>query len=363
MTDLTIPAGPDEVTRQWLTRALRSTSVISSTNIAGRQLERLGEGQGFVGQIYRFTLEYDTPEDGSPRSLVVKLSSSDRGLRLLTFELNQTEVRFYQEIAPQVQLRTPHLYYSAADPDTSKTVLLLEDIAGARAGDNVAGGSTNEARLAVRQIAGFHAHWWESRGLQEITWLPSITGQRLLDQKTFRRRWAIFTDKLGSRIPPSLRQAAKGFGNHAGLVKDRILRLPRTVIHGDYRLDNLFFGHAGTGFPLTVFDWQLTRVGPGPTDVAYFMAWCLEPEHRRRVEAGLLKDYHDSLVENGVRGYGFDQCQRDYRLSMFYPLVLLVTSGALLDFTSDRGGSLIAALIKRVNAAVADHRIGELLPG
>lgn len=357
MTEPIIPAGPDGITPQWLTQVLRSTRTVFHTNIMDCQSERLGEGQGFVGQIYRFTLEYDTPEDGSPRSLVAKLSSPDPGLRILTFELNLIELHFYQEISPQVQLCTPNLYYGAADPDTNKTVLLLEDIADARAGDNVAGCSTEEARLAIRQIGGFHAQWWESPRLQELPWLPSITGQRLLNPKTYQRRWAIFTDRFGCQIPPSLRQAAEGLGNHMGLIEDRIMGRPITMIHGDYRLDNLFFGHPGTGFPLTVFDWQLTRKGPGPMDIAYFMAWCLEPEHRRREETNLLKEYHDSLVKNGVRGYEFEQCQRDYRFSIFHPLAVLVTAGAVLDFNSER-----AILIERLNAIVADHGIGELLP-
>ena len=34
MTELTIPAGPDEVTSEWLTQALHSTGTISRTRIA-----------------------------------------------------------------------------------------------------------------------------------------------------------------------------------------------------------------------------------------------------------------------------------------------------------------------------------------
>ena len=362
MTELTIPAGPDEITPQWLTEALRSTGTLSHANIVGLQSERLGVGQGFVGQVYRFTLEYGTPEDGSPQSLVAKLSSPDPDLRALTFALNQSEFHFYQEIAPQVQLPTPGFYYGAVDPDSSKNVLLLEDISNARVGDNVAGCSTGEARLSVREIGGFHAQWWESTRFDELFWLRSISDQPRLNPERYRQRWGMFTEKFGDQLPPPLREVAEEFGNHVGHIGDRLMGRPSTIIHGDYRLDNLFFGRPGTGCPLTVFDWQLTAKGPGPADIAYFMAFCLEPEHRRREELGLLKDYHDSLVENGVRGYEFDQCRQDYRLAIFHPLAVLVSAGANLDFTSARGRALISVLIERVNAAVADHRIGELLP-
>ena len=97
--------------------------------------------------------------------------------------------------------------------------------------------------------------------------------------------------------------------------------------------------------------------GPGTEDVAYFLASGLEPERRRAAEIGLLKGYHETLVENGVRGYEFDECQRDYRLFMFRPLQVLVVAGANLDL----GSALLSAGIQRVSAAMADHRMDELL--
>ncbi|MCH7714147.1 MAG: DUF1679 domain-containing protein [Chloroflexi bacterium] len=361
MTELSMPAGPDEVTPEWLTQALRSTGTISRAKIVASQSERLGVGQGFVGQVYRFTLEYGTPEDSSPRSLVAKLSSPDPDLRALTFALNQTELHFYQEIAPQVQLPTPRLYYGAVDPDSSKSILLLEDISNAKVGDNVAGCSTEEARLAFQQIGGFHAQWWDNTGVDGLSWLRPVSGLPLFDPESYQHRWGMFTEKFGGQLPTPLGEVAEEFGNHAGHIGDRLMGRRTTMIHGDYRLDNLFFGHLGTGSALTVFDWQVPAKGPGPVDIAYFTAFCLEPEHRRREEMDLLKGYHDCLVENGVREYEFDQCRQDYRLSMFFPMARLVTAGAILDFSSARGRSLISALIERVNAAVADHRLGELL--
>ena len=57
MAELIIPAGPDEITPQWLTQALRSTGKITDTSIVGVQSDAIGQGQGFVGQVFRFTLE------------------------------------------------------------------------------------------------------------------------------------------------------------------------------------------------------------------------------------------------------------------------------------------------------------------
>jgi len=293
---------------------------------------------------------------------VAKLASADPDIRALTFELNRNEVHFYQEIAPQVKLPTPGLYYGAVDPDSRKSVLLLEEILNARVGDNVAGCSPEEAKLCLRQIGEFHAQWWASPGLDELSWLIPMNESRTFTPETYQRYWGMFNEKFGDRLPSPLREVAEEFGNHVGPIGDRLMARTNTMVHGDYRLDNLSFGDPGTGAPLTVFDWQVVAKGPGPADIAYFMARCLDPEHRLKEELGLLKDYHDCLVDNGVRGYEFDECLQDYRLAMFFPLARTVVAGAVLDFTSGRARSWISANIERLNAAVTDHRIGELLP-
>ena len=362
MTELAIPAGPDEVTSEWLTQSLRSAGMIARARIESFGWERIGQGQGFVGQLSRLRLEYETVEEGAPSSIVGKFSSAEPDIRMLTFPLNEREVRFYQEIAPKSELRTPSFYYGALDPDTGKSVLLLKDIVDARVGDNLAGCSVEQAELAIRHLAKFHATWWESSRLDEFPWLSNINDNAAIQQESYPQRWDRFTEKVGDQISAPFRKVAVHYGKHIVRIRGQAAERPTTMIHGDYRLDNLLFGLPGSDTSLVAIDWQLVGRGPGAQDVAYFLAFGLEPELRRAAEMGLLKGYHETLVENGVSGYGFDECQEDYRLAMFRPLHTLVNAGAILDFTSERGSALVSALVRRTSAAMADHRMGELLP-
>lgn len=361
MIILTIPARPDEVTAEWLTQVLRSTGTIAQARIGSFQQEDLGLGRGFVGQVSRFRLAYEVDEEGAPRSLVGKFSSPNPDLRAAMFGANETELRFYHEIAPLVELPTPRLYYGAVNPETSKSVLLLEDLSSEWGGDDVAGCSPGQEQLAIQHLAKFHATWWDNPRVDEFPWLPSINHNDSLLQEGYQRAWDIFAGKFGDHLPPSLREVAAQFVNNVAHIKNQLVNRPTTILHGDYRLDNLFFGPPQGGPPLIVIDWQAAHKGPGASDIAYFHAFCLEPEHRRAVERGLIKNYHEALVENGVRGYDFDQCLHDYRLSMFEPLGVLIMAGAYLDFASERGRALAAVGIQRLSAAMADHRMGELL--
>ncbi len=68
--------------------------------------------------------------------------------------------------------------------------------------------------------------------------------------------------------------------------------LPRTVpaqtrtsiVHGDYRIDNMIFAPAGPRV-LAVLDWELSTLGDPLADFSYFlMSWATEPEGRSGVK-------------------------------------------------------------------------------
>jgi aminoglycoside/choline kinase family phosphotransferase len=151
------------------------------------------------------------------------------------------------------------------------------------------------------------------------------------------------------------------FGKNFTNIRKRLAEPPRTIVHDDYRLDNLFFSSPEGGGSFAVIDWQLAQRGRGVSDVAYFLGFCLPVEQRRTMEMSLLKIYHSVLVENGVREYEFDQCLHDFRLSTLQVLFRVVTAGGLLDFTSERGRALVETLLQRSFTIMDDHNVGELM--
>ena len=199
MPDLQIPYGIEQVTSQWLTDALASTGVINSSTVISFDSERLGEGQGFAGQISRLTLTYNSQEDGAPLSLIAKFPATDSVVRAALNELSmyECEVRFYEEVAQQVDLSTPQCFYSATDREAGDHVLLLGDLAPALIGDNVAGCSNDDAKLAIREIAKFHAAFWESPRLTALDWIPTFDQSAETMQELYRRQWDPFLAKGG----------------------------------------------------------------------------------------------------------------------------------------------------------------------
>jgi aminoglycoside/choline kinase family phosphotransferase len=367
MPDLTIPAGPNDLSPEWLTDALRAGGVISGSKVTAIEKEILGEGAGFMGQLARVKLQYDNDAPDAPRSLIAKFPSNLPENRHVAdaFRFYEREIRFYEEIAGDVELRTPRCYYSGMDVEAGRYVLLIEDLDPARCGDQLMGCLEHEAALAITNLAKFHATWLENPRLSEIEWMPAIDApwytQAVVD--SYAQIWPQFLQRFGEKLSPQMVATGEKLGEKAGEIMQEMAAPPRTIIHGDYRLDNLFFGTEEGKPVLSVADWQIASRGRGVFDVAYFMSGGVPSDLRRANEMSLLEDYHRILTENGrSNGYGFEECLRDYRKSVVFCLVYPVIGGGSVDMGNERGVALWDTWLDRNVAAIEDLDAAELIP-
>ncbi|MGB2693854.1 MAG: oxidoreductase family protein [Dehalococcoidia bacterium] len=358
---------PEQVTADWLTEALRSTGTINASQVTSFEMKRnIAAGAGFMGELTHVTLEYDAAEPDAPKTLIAKFPARQQENRDVAnlFRFYERETRFYEEIAHKVELRTPHVYYSAFDPQTSHFVLLIEDLAWAILGDQMAGCAVEQAHLCVQNLAKFHATWWDSPAMEALDWMPYISDPAYSQavHGSYQQAWPAFQQVAADKLTPSRLDIGERFGKQIIDLMNRFGEKPRTIVHGDFRLDNLFFGKPNSADPLTVIDWQISSRARGVFDLAYFTCGTMPPEERRRAEMDLLKEYHGILVENGVRGYDFDACFADYRASVLFCLVYAVIGIGNLDLSNERGVGLFFTIMERTYTAIEDLNAQEFLP-
>jgi len=78
-------------------------------------------------------------------------------------------------------------------------------------------------------------------------------------------------------------------------------------------------------------------------------------------ERDLVRMYHDTLVERGVRGYEFDRCWLEYRRSVMFLIVYSVIAMGSIDLANERGVELFTTILKRTLAAIEDLKAYEVL--
>jgi hypothetical protein len=364
MKTMDIPAGPEQVTAEWLTDALRQNGVIRGSAVAGFDTKIVGEGSGFIGQLARLGLRYDRAEPGAPGALIAKFPGASEAGREIgnLFRFYEREIRFYEEIADRVDLRTPKRYHSAMDVGRGEYVLLLEDLAPAVVGDQVTGCSLAEARLAVEELARFHAAWWASPELKTMDWMLVVDDPvHQSAQQSYADAWQPFVENFAGGLSKEMLGIAERIGTKVIDLLHRFADEPWTIMHGDYRLDNMFFAPPGAPPSLAVVDWQITSRGRGIFDLAYFICGALAPEMRKSHEMELVRMYYDILQQRGVRGYTWERCLREYRTGALYLLVYVVISLGTLDSANERGVALFNAWLERATAAILDLNAAELL--
>ncbi len=353
---VTIPS-PDDLDGAWFTARLRDAG--HDVTVRGVQYEPIGTGQ--VGRCFRYSLDYASEHGGAPVSLVAKFSAIDpvsreSGRALRTY---LTETIFYRDIAAQVRVRVPHCYYAAIDDEGLEHVILMEDLAPGRQGDQIAGCSVEVARQAVLEIAGLHgptfndARWYALLGRVED---GPFADMKALYNSTLPG----FLDRFGERLDPGHVAVIERIGACRTCPMFDLSASPFSLEHYDYRLDNVIIDESVSPPRVTAVDWQSVRVGKPLNDVAYFLGSALEPEVRRAVEMDLLRDYHGMLARHGVTDFAFDACLREYRKGVFAGFAVTVVAAVLVEQTA-RGDAMFTAMARRYGQMAIDLAIDEFM--
>jgi hypothetical protein len=280
------------------------------------------------------------------------------GIATLTYE---TEVAFYRDLAATVDVSRPVCYFESIEPGTADVVLVLEDMAPAVQGDQIAGCGLAQAELVVDEAARLHGPRWGDASLLDHPWLATgLEGGPGIAQ-LYQFTWPQFVDRYRETLEPGAEDVGAVLAEH---IDDWVTREPGplTLTHGDYRLDNMLFGPRTipASRPLTIVDWQTVRLGCGTTDVSYFLGAGLDPATRRAHEHALVARYHQALEAYGVADYPFERCWEDYRRFSFAGYLMAVVASVLVGRT-ERGDQMFMAMANRHAAQVDDLGAAELL--
>jgi hypothetical protein len=354
-----VPARPSELNVEWLSACLRHAGVLGpSDRVAGFELERIGQGRGFAGQIARVAPRYEPAGVNAPASLIAKFASDHAGTREMMRSVDgyAREVRFYRALAPEIGVGTPRCYFAHYDPAAHECCLLLEDLAPAESVDGAQGYSLEQAQQVLEQLAAMHARHWNR--VDQLGWLQMDAALFANFRAGFMKGLPGLVERYRTQYPTLVRVAQQFvpfFSGDEVLAQTR--RPPLTLSHNDIHVDNIFLPsqHGGR---FAIIDWQSVAVSRfGTNDVARLLCMGMRPEQRRRHERALLRHYHRALCAHGVRGYSLRSLRLRYRAELV--AIVLVTVLVLdgVDFSEDEA----AERAGRVDAALADARASRLL--
>jgi hypothetical protein len=360
MSSSKVPQVIGDINAAWLTSALRDggrNDGIEGVEVDHVDVEPFGEGTAFLGSLARLHVIYSGETSGAPTSLIAKLPTTEPDAYQVGSFLRVwfREAMFYAHLASQlpVGVSVPTCRFNYVDERTGHTVLLLDDMAPAKAGDQLVGASVGQARAAVVALAQFQSTWWGKPRTEALDWVPGIdnpTSPAGL-QGAMRGSIDAFDARYSNVLPAESIALNRTFINVVDRWLVGVAQRPLTIAHADYRLENLLFDPDDA---VTIVDWQTAMYTGGVTDLAFLLATSVDTEVRRNVEQELINTYVEELAAHGVEPDLLRHVDTDYRGSMLWWMAMLGNNLANVEPTDARGAALFNTMLTRLHTAALD---------
>jgi len=286
-------------------------------------------GTGFAGRVFRLRPQYEGDAGDAPRSMIAKLPSIDATTRALINEIRGYELEsiFYRELAERTPTPVPQCFWNAADTDAGDYMLILEDLEGYSMGGQTADEVDVDLVTAlVREAARLHTTWWNDDASLARASLPDAEGPELRAwMRVAREGLPIWERTRGGQYPRKVVTKIMAAMSDIERLAATAAEGATTLVHGDYRLDNVMYAPNNLERPPVVLDWQLVRRGSGAYDLAYLLSQSVPTEQRRRHEEAWLALYLEELDQPG---YGEDRLRRDFAIGLLQALAIPVAAAS-----------------------------------
>lgn len=319
-----------------LTEILRNALNVSPLVVSGVNAAQLSFKTAYNAQLFRLTLTYDQAIPAAPATLIAKLAPyhAEMAENCVTFQPGTKEAWFYRTIAPTGCVTAPQCYFALAERATGRGTLLLADLGELEATSQTTGMSIADATLALQEAARLHARWWDQENHEALAELLDLNNNggdstTLVDQ-FYAEAWPNFLQNAQFAIPATVSTFGATLIGRGAVLEALCDNSPKTLLHGDFRVDNMLFDGRSAQRQCYVLDWEDVSVGCSATDVTWLIAGCV-PAIDADQEQQLLKSYHTALCTNGVTTYTYEQCLLDYRRAMVERFVQGVLSGTVYE--------------------------------
>lgn len=347
---------PDHVTTHWM-----NTVFGLDVELSDCRIEPIGTGQ--VGANYRAFLTWN--DDHGPSTAVIKFASLDPQSRATGIQVGtyQREAEFYRHIAPKLGVAVPRLYYVDFIEGTADIVIVMEDLYPREQGDQLQGCSPDLAATALSEAAKLHHSFWGDETLFQFSWVSRRNAEQtaqtiaLLDALQ-----PAFVERYRDSLSPEAIEISERFVRNALNWFSKIPE-PLTLVHGDFRLDNLMFAPTGSEItpPLVVVDWQTVTHSHGAHDVSYFVGSAFEPDVRRLYEHELVSHYFQELTkQEPIPAISWDEIWLNYRRYSWSGFIMAILASMIVGQT-DRGDEMFVAMANRHASQVVDLGATEFL--
>ncbi len=285
--------------------------------------------------------------DSAPDTLIAKIPKANAASRAASRlgRCYEIETSFYTQICSAVDARIPDCYHVEYSAHEDEFLLLLEDLAPAKQGNQLAGCSADDATLAVTEMAKLHGSLWKSPLITNNSWLHRNKAEAVASNwELLQRIYPAFVQRFDGRLEREVINVGQEFvDNYPAYFAAQ--PASNTVVHRDFRLDNLLFGDWQGARGVAIVDWQTASQGVAVSDLSYFVGSALLPDARAHHEREIVEQYVSVINAYGA-GITSEEAWRQYRLFSFEGFGMAIVASMLVEQT-ERGDEMFMAMTHR----------------
>mgnify|MGYP001569133588 FL=1 len=362
----------------------------------------VGQETGFLGEIAILALTYSSDAKGEssdpapPATMVLKIPTPLKN-RVMGQSLGvyEKEIRFYSTLKEKLNIRTPGFYYGAMsatdDPDVilerlkalnrlpiwliaifglivqwiyglmpRRYALLIEDVSHYRLGDQSAVCSDDDIKMALDSMASLHAQFWDNEELQSLSWVTPIElSAKLIHMGYLQSATKYLKENAASLTEDQLKLHA-WLKNNGVALTERLGKKPVTLLHGDFRVDNLCFDD--NSGEMLLLDWQTTMAGSYALELAYFLSTALPADASREKLDEMIEYYRHAI---GLRGIQITTpaLRREFDIGMIAIVhrISPILYQSQLELGTDRGPAIMQNWIDSAYQKAIDIELESIL--
>jgi len=181
------------------------------------------------------------------------------------------------------------------------------------------------SKALLDALVALHSVDWRAVGLGDFGKPEGYLERQL-------RRWSGQLEKSRQRPLPDLDAVTVWLSEHLPTSG------PATIVHGDYRLDNVMLAHDEPRV-VAIFDWEMATIGDPLADVGYLLSFWREPgdpELEFASDAWRIMEQPGFLSRTEVTQYYAERTGRTVREMAFYEALAIWKLAILLEGSYSR---------------------------
>jgi len=238
---------------------------------------------------------------------------------------NMREGEFYQIVKDNKinYIPVPVCYDAFISEEEKKFLIVLDDISGEYITPSNA--SIHEHKTwfsCAESLAKLHAAFWNHKIIDAMRgeYIEEVQSGDSPYIKKVKERVPLFIsefdNQFDAKTKETLEKAAEINIMSVNETARRIIDNNNvTICNGDSHIHNFMLPVSDSDMPLIV-DFQFWGEGIGTGDLAHLTRVKFSDELKREIQLSVVEHYYKTLLANGVVGYSWDNCLRDYHMSV-----------------------------------------------